>query len=174
MIRKPLAIAYHDNYYTFVDHLDKFHLPPLIKSTIVILAYSINFGVSSIIYTSITIANHNTSTRKTMCRLLLTCYKQSAINYKHQLNTSNNYKVLKSYKNHINQNIVCPHDNTRLLFPYTILPYTSSWELFMLCGKWFYNTWELWWRYDFYNELVNIYVLFSHFFAISTVTELYI
>jgi hypothetical protein len=44
MIRKPLAIAYHDNYYTFVDHLDKFHLPPLIKSTIVILAYSINFG----------------------------------------------------------------------------------------------------------------------------------
>ena len=44
----------------------------------------------------------------------------------------------------------------------------------MLCGKWFYNTWELWWRYDFYNELVNIYVLFSHFFAISTVTELYI
>lgn len=107
-----------------------------------------------------------------MCPLLLTCYKQSAINYKHQLNTSNNYKVLKCYKNHINQNSVCPHDNTGLLFLYRILPYTSSWALFMLCGEWFYNTWELWWRYDFYNELVNIYVLFSHFFAITTVTEL--
>ena len=137
MIRKPLVIAYHDNYYTFVDHLDKFHLPPLIKSTIVILAYSINFGVSSIIYTSITIANHNTSTRRTMCRLLLTCYKQSAINYKHQLNTSNNYKVLKSYKNHINQNIVCPHDNTVCFSPiqFYLTPHHENYLCYVVNGS---------------------------------------